>query len=89
LNQINDITDIITTTKSYKKTFISKDHQDSEKTEFQTPGNITTLEDASMSATSNITQPSIVSTLERINDLDLVESKIHSLKMQSEFETNL
>lgn len=36
---------------------------------------------------SNITQPSNVTTMERINDLELVETKLNSLK--SQFETSL
>lgn len=39
------------------------------------------------SSCTNVSQPSDVNTLERINDLDLVESKLSDLK--SHFETSL
>lgn len=38
-------------------------------------------------STSNVTQPSDINTLERVNDLDFVESKLNSLR--SQLETSL
>ncbi|XP_049875615.1 serendipity locus protein alpha-like isoform X2 [Pectinophora gossypiella] len=46
------------------------------------------LDDSAGTAASNVTQPSNVTTLERINDIDLVETKLNSLKSM-ELETSL
>lgn len=42
------------------------------------------LDDSAATATSNVTQPSDVTTLERINDIDLVESKLSDLRFIDE-----
>ncbi|CAG9788688.1 unnamed protein product [Diatraea saccharalis] len=89
LNQLNDITDIISTT-SQENQAESADNNKNLQKKLLTLGRSAVLDNtASTSTASNITQPSNVTTLERISDLDLVESKLHSLKVQSHRETKL
>lgn len=42
------------------------------------------LDDSEATMSSNVTAPSNVTTLERINDIDLVESRLNSLKSLEE-----
>ncbi|KAJ0174671.1 hypothetical protein K1T71_009779 [Dendrolimus kikuchii] len=81
--------------KKTNKTLISNIHNRNATTSkhiWNIPGNASTVEMAleetvASCSALNITQPSHVTTLERISDLDLVESKLNSLK--SQLETSL
>ncbi|CAH0400864.1 unnamed protein product [Chilo suppressalis] len=88
LNQLNDITDNISTTASQEKQNITVNkNQCRENTQSFSKRVLDNT--ASTSIISNVTQPSNVTTLERISDLDLVESKLYSLKIQTQYETSL
>ncbi|XP_028162694.1 serendipity locus protein alpha-like [Ostrinia furnacalis] len=84
LNQINDITTTFSSPRKYMWPNTTKDRVD----ESSAPIHQESFGDISTSNISNETQPSSINTLERISDLDLVESKLNSLR-NSEFETHL
>lgn len=86
MNQINDIT---TTLSTPKKSTRDRDTS-SKRLKVKLSGSVDLVfdETSSTSNLSNATQPSDITTLERISDLDLVESKLNSLR-HSEFETHL
>lgn len=86
MNQINDIT---TTLSTPKKSTRDRDTS-SKRLRVKLSGSVDLVfdETSSTSNLSNVTQPSDITTLERISDLDLVESKLNSLR-HSEFETHL
>ncbi|XP_026756042.2 serendipity locus protein alpha [Galleria mellonella] len=110
LNEINDLTNVLSTTKDIcKKRATSNIEYNNEKSIltlkvneqntatskyiWNIPVN-SNIEERSLdenemiSNVSNLTQPSDVTTPERISDLDLVESKLNSLKCM-QFETSL
>ncbi|KAL4708994.1 hypothetical protein ACJJTC_005855 [Scirpophaga incertulas] len=79
LNQLNDITDVISAPTPRRNLTASSSRI----------RRVDENNSNSVSISSNVTQPSNVTTLERINDLDLVENKIHSLKLHTDLETDL
>lgn len=90
LNQINNITATVASDESQHKCANHSKVTSNKSFEDIDISNQELFEDCtSTSNISNVTQPSDFTTLERINDLDLVESKLSSLKANSDFETHL
>ncbi|XP_075980002.1 serendipity locus protein alpha-like [Anticarsia gemmatalis] len=106
LNQMNDMTSMLSTTKLSLKTNLAGEsrHVNKEtknvlrinvnnqnatvsKHIWNIPVNASIVEMPLEDSAGNVTQPSNVDTLERIHDLDYVESKLNSLK--SQLETSL
>ncbi|XP_052743339.1 serendipity locus protein alpha isoform X2 [Bicyclus anynana] len=98
LNQINNLTfNASTTTRAFNSTvsIVKPQSNGITKNVLNLPINIGTSKrvwnitvNSSVETASNMTQPSEVNTLERINDLDLLESKLSDLK-SGQVETNL
>lgn len=97
LNEINDMTTILSTPRSRRAFRVEPRSDKSNVLTINVNQNISkriwnvpvtagseTPLDESLPNSSNLTQPSNVTTLERITDLDFVEERLNSLKSQTE-----
>lgn len=100
LNEMNDMTSIVSNTKAGFPSTESRtnkancSNKSNQNTISKYVWNISTssrafqcCDETAVSCSSNISQPSNVTTLERINDLDFIDIKLNNLK--TEFETSV